>query len=154
MTLKNSSDQMETHLYNAKVIHTAGLIVYQNKQLLLAFSKHKSAWYLPGGKIDPEESPLEALIREIQEELCVTLLKTDLTPLFHITAPAFGEKEGIIMEQDCFQGPSALPYKASSEIGELRYFSLADYMAQSPIVPGVITAFEKLQAAGLAANTR
>lgn len=145
MTLETSSDQLNAPYGNTKVINTAGLIVYKDRQLLLAFSNNKKAWYLPGGKIDPEESPLEALIREIEEELCVTLLETDLTPLFHITAPAFGEKEGIIMEQDCFLGPVDLPYKASSEIGELRYFTMEDYKAQSPIVPGVITAFERLQ---------
>ena len=50
-------------------LHTAGLVVIQENKLLLAFSNNKKAWYLPGGKIDAGETPVEALQREIQEEL-------------------------------------------------------------------------------------
>jgi len=148
MSLKDNSDLYKSTAILSKVIHTAGLIVIKNQQLLLAFSKHKKAWYLPGGKIDPGECAIAAIIREIKEELCVQLNETDVTPLFHITAPAFGEKEGILMEQDCFLASADLPYRASSEIENIRYFSLADYKTQSPVVPGVVTAFEKLRLLG------
>lgn len=52
---------------------TAGLIVIENNKLLLAYSKNKKAWYLPGGKIDSGENSLKALQREIEEELNIIL---------------------------------------------------------------------------------
>lgn len=62
-----------------KQLHTAGLITLKDKKLLLAFSKNKQAWYLPGGKIDAGESSEEALIREIHEELNLTLKAEELS---------------------------------------------------------------------------
>ena len=132
-----------------KKLATAGLIVLKGNKLLLAFSKNKKAWYLPGGKLDDKETPVQSLIRETEEELGVRLPGESLKYLFHISAAAFGESAGIIMEQDCFLGPSDQPYQATSEIGAIRYFSFAEYAAQTPIVPGVMTAFEKLAATGL-----
>jgi len=38
---------------------TAGLIVIKDKQLLLAFSNNKQAFYLPGGKADPGETTVD-----------------------------------------------------------------------------------------------
>ena len=41
----------------------------KDKKLLLAFSKNKQCFYLPGGKIDTGETAKQALCREIGEEL-------------------------------------------------------------------------------------
>ncbi|UAY55061.1 NUDIX hydrolase [Arachidicoccus terrestris] len=133
-------------------LHTAGLIVIKDNQLLLAYSNNKKAWYLPGGKIDPGETALESLIREIEEELHVRLNKTDLSAYYHISAPAFGESNSVLMEQDCFIGPASDHYKASGEVGAIRYFSYDAYISQQPVVPGVINAFKKLMADGLIIN--
>ena len=127
----------------SKIIQTAGLIVIKEGRLLLAYSRHKKAWYLPGGKLGPEESSLEALFREVKEELSVELKPEDVKAYYHISAPAYGEP-GTLMEQHCFLGPSHLNYKASQEIDAIHYFNKATYLNQQPIVPGVITAFDKL----------
>jgi hypothetical protein len=79
----------------------------------------------------------------------VLLSARELEYFYHITAPAFGEKAGTMMEQDCFIGPANRNYQPTSEIGAIRYFSLAEYKEQSPVVPGVIMAFEKLTSQGL-----
>ena len=85
-----------------KALPTAGLVVVKGDKLLLAYSKNKKAWYLPGGKIDEGESSLETLQREIFEELNIVLNAERLKYYCHITAPAYGEEPPIIMEQDCF----------------------------------------------------
>src|ERR1041384_6034295 len=97
---------------------TAGLIIIQNRKLLLAFSKNKQCFYLPGGKIDEGETATEALCREISEELNLHLDQPDLKYYTHISAPAYGELNGIIMEQDCFLLNKPVEPVASAEIEE------------------------------------
>ncbi len=127
------------------IIRTAGLLMIQDRRLLLTYSSRKKAWYLPGGKIDRGETPEQALIREIEEELGVELQLDLLRHCYHITAPAFGESNGVIMEQDCFMHPIDTNIHPNNEIEAIRYFSLEEYLNEPQQVVGVITAFEYLK---------
>lgn len=130
-------------------LHTAGLIVINDGKLLLAFSKNKRAWYLPGGKIDAGETSHQAVQREIKEELNLTL-NADLLKFYgHVTAPAFGENKNILMEQDCFMYELTENIEASSEIDEVGYFDLATYLKEPEQVPGVLELFDRLAKDGL-----
>ena len=123
---------------------TTGLVVVKNNQLLLAYSKNKNAWYLPGGKIDAGEKPIIALQREIKEELNIRL-KPELIEFYcHISAPAFGEMPNVIMEQDCFRYPLEEQVVASNEIGDVRYFTFEAYKKEIVQVVGVLSVFSKL----------
>jgi len=128
---------------------TAGLIVVKDRKLLLAYSKNKQAFYLPGGKSDAGETTLAALVREIGEELNINLAPQDLRFYSHVTAPAFGEETGIIMEQDCFIGNLPAQPNPAAEIGALEYFSTLSYKGQPQQVPGVIQVMQQLQQDGL-----
>lgn len=72
-----------------KILKTAGLVLLQNERILLASSRGKNSFYLPGGKLECGETSKEALIREIKEELTLNLVSEKLYFLIHITAPAF-----------------------------------------------------------------
>jgi 8-oxo-dGTP pyrophosphatase MutT (NUDIX family) len=128
---------------------TAGLLVIQNRKLLLAYSKNKKCFYLPGGKIDEGETAAGALCREISEEMNVMIDEQELKYHTHIAAPAYGEEDGIIMEQDCFLLHRNITPRASSEIGELKYFSLNDYLSETNRAPGAVMILEQLQNEGL-----
>jgi 8-oxo-dGTP pyrophosphatase MutT (NUDIX family) len=128
---------------------TAGLLIIKDRKLLLAFSRNKQCYYLPGGKIDPHESAAQALCREIEEELNIHVSEHELTYHTHISAPAYGEANGIIMEQDCFLLKKSVSPQASAEIGELGYFTLATYLQQKNTAPGAVMILEHLKKEGL-----
>ena len=128
---------------------TVGLLKIQNRRLLLAYSRNKKCFYLPGGKIDEGETAAMALCREIAEEMNITIDQDELKYHTHITAPAYGEEDGIIMEQDCFFLHRNVAPQASAEIGELKYFSLDDYLSETNRAPGAVMILERLQQEGL-----
>lgn len=127
-----------------KQLITAGLVVIKDRKLLLAFSKNKRAWYLPGGKIDEGETTLTALIREIKEELNILLVKEKLKFYTHISAIAFGEYPEVMMEQDCFLYHLLNTPKPNAEIEDLKYFDSNSYQTEIQ-VPGVILLMRKLK---------
>jgi len=128
---------------------TAGLLIIQDRKLLLAFSNNKKCFYLPGGKIDVGETAAKALCREIAEELNVQLDEQELKFYTHISAPAYGEEENVIMEQDCFFIHKLIDPVATSEIGEVKYFSLNEYLVEENRAPGAIMVLNKLKNDGL-----
>ncbi|BES61724.1 NUDIX hydrolase [Dysgonomonas capnocytophagoides] len=130
-------------------LYTAGLIAIKDNKLLLAFSKNKQAWYLPGGKLDEGETSKEALLREIKEELNVDLNPEKLKYLYHITAQAYGQNPPKMMEQDCFIYDLTEKTKPSNEIEAVHYFDYETYKKEPVQVPGALAAFKKLKELGL-----
>ena len=123
---------------------TAGLLVIKERKLLLAFSRNKQCFYLPGGKVNAGETSEEALCREIAEEMNVHLQPSELLYYTHISATAYGEENGVVMEQDCFFVNTPVSPVASAEIGELKYFSLAEYLQEPNQAPGAIQILQLL----------
>ena len=59
-----------------KTIKVVAAIIYKDGKIFATqrgYVAYKDYWEFPGGKIEAGESPEEALIREIQEELATTI---------------------------------------------------------------------------------
>jgi ADP-ribose pyrophosphatase YjhB (NUDIX family) len=128
-----------------KPMMTAGLVALKDRKLLLAYSKNKQAYYLPGGKTNWGETSLEALIREIREELNVRINPDELRFYIHISVQAYGEREGTIMEQDCFIHDLKQLPEPGAEINGVRYFDRFSYSLESDQVPGVVILMQQLK---------
>lgn len=132
-----------------KFIRTVGLLVIKNDKLLLAYSNNKRAWYLPGGKIETDELPQQSLVREIWEELTLKIDVKLLKYYCHITAPAYGEEENLIMEQDCYLYELHENISPNNEIGAIKFFDSYSYEQEPAQVIGVLQIFKRLKADGL-----
>jgi 8-oxo-dGTP pyrophosphatase MutT (NUDIX family) len=67
-------------------------VLIPNDGLFLAVSRRNDTtrWGLPGGKVDPDESSLQAIRREVQEETGLELWPSLLEPLFVAVCPGKG----------------------------------------------------------------
>jgi len=62
----------------AALIDREGQVLMQQRP---ALSEHGGLWEFPGGKVEPGEGPCAALVREIDEELGITISADDLFPI-------------------------------------------------------------------------
>lgn len=64
------------------------IITNASNQVLLVQEADDRNWKLPGGKIEPGETVLEAIVRELQEELGLTQIShSDITKLIKANIP-------------------------------------------------------------------
>lgn len=82
-------------------IYKAGGILIKDKKILLTRAKNKDFFVAPGGKMEPNETLEDCLIRELQEELRITIAQEDLTSFGTFTAPAAG-KEEVMLEMTVY----------------------------------------------------
>ncbi len=75
----------------AMVLHDGRVLATQRGK-----GEFKDGWEFPGGKIEPGETPREALVREIREELDMDVTPGELVltvehdyPAFHLTMHCF-----------------------------------------------------------------
>lgn len=129
------------------VIRTAALAYVRDRRLLQARSADKRAFYMAGGKIDPGESALDALHREVREELGTEVVAAQQLGVFE--AEAFGHPPGTQLHMTAFLGELAADPRPTSEIAEIRYFTLDEYAAMPDVAPGSMLIFEHLQALNL-----
>jgi 8-oxo-dGTP pyrophosphatase MutT (NUDIX family) len=108
------------------IIDKLAWIYIQDNQLLAVRSHNKHLFYIPGGKRDPGESDQQALIREIQEELCVDLIAASTQPMGTFSAQADGKTDGTKVQLACYFSDYQGELKPAAEIAELAWLSIAD----------------------------
>lgn len=60
-------------IFRPRVYGVAALIRNQDGHILLIKASYLNVWHLPGGGIDGKESPADAMVRETQEEVGLTV---------------------------------------------------------------------------------
>jgi 8-oxo-dGTP diphosphatase len=128
------------------LIDTVAWVRVEGGRILCARPRGKDVFYIPGGKREDGESDLQTLLREISEELTVTLIPGTVRPAgTYEAAPPGGHPDGTVVRMSCYTGEYRGTLAASSEIDELAWFCYAD----RPRVPPVDQLlFDDLKAAG------
>jgi 8-oxo-dGTP diphosphatase len=128
------------------LIDTVAWVHVDNGKVLCARPRGKDIFYVPGGKREAGESDLQVLVREISEELTVTLVPATVRHAGTYEAPQPGPAaDRAVVRMSCYTADYRGTLAASSEIDELAWFSYAD----RPRVPPVDQLlFDDLRAAG------
>ena len=76
----------------------AAIIIHENKMFATqrGYGEFKDGWEFPGGKVEPGETPQEALVREIKEELDIEIEVKDFLETVEYDYPEFH------LSMDCF----------------------------------------------------
>jgi len=119
----------------------AWLLVVDGK-LLVARSRNKSLYYLPGGKRELGESDQQALSREINEELSVNLVSNSIHYAGTFHAIADGQGDSVTVKLTCYFAEFEGELKASAEIAEINWLAYQDKALCSD---GAIQVFEWLK---------
>jgi 8-oxo-dGTP diphosphatase len=116
------------------LIDTVAWVCLENGRILCARPRAKDIFYIPGGKREGAESDLQALLREITEELTITLLPETVRHLGTYEADQPGGQPGAaVVRMSCYTGGYSGTLAPSSEIDELAWFSYADRPRVPPV---------------------
>lgn len=129
-----------------KIIDKLAWLEIKEMKILVARSKGKESFYIPGGKRETGESDQQALIREIDEELSVELKPETLEYYGTFSAQAHGHTEGITVQMTCYEGQYLGTLKPAAEIEEMAWLRY-DEMDKTSHVDKII--FKNLRSKGL-----
>ena len=108
----------------------------QAGELLIVRKRGTHTFMLPGGKVEPGETHLEAVVREVVEEVGITL-DPDAVGLLGTWSAAAANEPGLTISSDVFTAPWRGRPAASGEIEEIRWLPLADpaLWREQPLAP-------------------
>ncbi len=114
-------------------IDKLAFIYIKERQILMTLSKGKNTYYIPGGKREGTETDLEALSREVMEELSVKIIPNTVKQYGTFEAQAHGKAEGTIVRMTCYEAAFEGTLQASSEIQDLAYYTYAQRDIVGPV---------------------
>ncbi|MFI5283026.1 MAG: NUDIX domain-containing protein [Candidatus Dormibacterales bacterium] len=115
----------------------------ENRRLLAVRASGKTAFYLPGGKLEPGEGDREALQREVKEELTVRLVPESVSRWGSVHAPAHDYPAGTTVDMSCFTADFEGMIAPAAEIEEVAWLQAADAPRCAPAVKQVIAELQR-----------
>ncbi|TMQ10142.1 MAG: (deoxy)nucleoside triphosphate pyrophosphohydrolase [Deltaproteobacteria bacterium] len=140
----------------ARKLVVAGLIVGGDRRVLITQRRADQAlggqWEFPGGKVEPGEAPVDALVRELREEIGVTVAVGRIWDvLFH----AYPEFDLVMLVYVCrivaesAHGADGVP--RAVEVADLAWVDAGD-LAAWDILPADRPLVERLRVEGVPPN--
>lgn len=114
-------------------IDKLAFIYIKNQEILMALTKGKDTYYIPGGKREGNETDEEALVREVEEELMVQVLPATMKHYGTFEAQAHGRPEGTIVRMTCYTADFEGELQPSNEIQDLAYYTYAQRDIVGPV---------------------
>jgi 8-oxo-dGTP diphosphatase len=108
------------------IIDKIAWIYLSERKLLCVRSKGKELYYIPGGKRDPGEQDQQTLIREVQEELGVTLKQETIVHAGTFEAQADSKAAGTTVRLTCYMADYEGELQPDSEIEEMAWLGYGD----------------------------
>jgi 8-oxo-dGTP pyrophosphatase MutT (NUDIX family) len=103
-----------------RTIRIAAALLVDGDRTLLVRKRGATAFMQPGGKLEPGETAEAALIRELSEELGLTLAPGTARPLGQFSAIAANEPDAIVTA-DLFEVRLTGEVHPAAEIEEIRW---------------------------------
>jgi 8-oxo-dGTP pyrophosphatase MutT (NUDIX family) len=103
------------------------LIHLRDEKILSTRSKGKKVFYIPGGKREAGESDKDTLIREVKEELQVSVLEETIEFLGVFTAQSDGAPTGVNVKMTCYRAEFMGQLYPDNEIEEIVWLSYSDF---------------------------
>jgi 8-oxo-dGTP diphosphatase len=117
-----------------QIIDKLAYIKIVDRKILITRSRGiADVYYIPGGKREKDESDLQALTREVKEELDVHLLPETVQFVGTFEAQAHGKAEGVKVRMTCYTADYDGEIKPTSEIEEVAWFTYADKERTAPV---------------------
>ncbi|WP_394822198.1 NUDIX domain-containing protein [Pendulispora albinea] len=130
----------------ARIIDKIAWIRLESGRILGTRSRGKDRYYLPGGKREAGESDHDTLVREIDEELSVAIVRETAVLFGSFEAAAHGHTDGTLVRMTCYTADYRGTLAPSHEIEEIAWLTYADRPRVSPVDQLI---FDHLQERGL-----
>lgn len=134
----------------ARVLVAAAVVIRDGRVLL---SQRKSgthlagAWELPGGKVEPDEDPKDAVVRELREELGVEVSVHDI---LDVTFHRYPEKSVLLLFYEASLRAGS-PEPSAVDVADVRWAEAAE-LRDELFPPADLAILAKVRARLLAAG--
>jgi len=112
----------------------AGLLVGDDRRILITQRRADQAlplqWEFPGAKVEPGESPVDALVRELREELGAAVVVGRVWDVLFHAYPAF---DLVMLVYTCRLAPGAVP--RAVEVADLAWVAADELPGAWDILP-------------------